>query len=85
MSETQDSDGGLIAPDDKAGFSAADVLKQAEKGDGIELEMEFRDRPFEVVRGDVVNVVEESIETDRMVRKTSRSIHVEVLKKPLCR
>ncbi len=66
----QDSDGGLIAPDDKAGFSATDVLKQAEEGDEIELEMEFQDRPFEVVRGDVMNVVEESIETDRMIRKT---------------
>lgn len=64
------SDKTIIGPGPEAGFSPRDVLKEAERGDEIYLEMEFHDHKFERGRGTVVNVIEESIETDRMVRKT---------------
>jgi hypothetical protein len=59
-----------IGPHDESGFAPADVLKEAEKGDEIYLEMDFYDLPFESVKGTVANVIEQPDDDERMVRKT---------------
>lgn len=72
MSESQgfSSDKTIIGPGSESGFSPRDVLNEAEEGDEIYLEMEFHDHKFERGRGTVANVIEESVETERMARKT---------------
>lgn len=69
--ESESDDIERIAPHAEAGFTPVDVLKQAQKGDRIYLEMDFYDAPFEFVRGSVVNVIENPDDDDgRMIRKT---------------
>lgn len=68
-SETAD-DTKTIAPHAESGFGPVDVLKEAEDGDKIYLEMDFYDAPFESVRGDVVNTIEQDADDGRMVNKT---------------
>lgn len=71
MSETKTADDTeTIAPHAESGFSPVDVLKEAEDGDQIYLEMDFYDAPFESVRGTVVNTIENEGDDEQMVKKT---------------
>lgn len=64
-----------IGPHAEAGFTPVDVLKEAEKGDSIELDMQFYDAPFEILSGTVRSATVQDADDDGRMRL--KNIHVD--------
>lgn len=64
-----------IGPHAETGFRPVDVLQQAEKGDTIELELDFYEVPFEFLSGTVRSVnVDDADDDGRMQLK---NVHID--------
>ncbi|MDS0280035.1 hypothetical protein NDI85_19815 [Halomicroarcula sp. S1AR25-4] len=64
-----------IGPHAEAGFRPVDVLQQAEKGDTIELELDFYEAPFEFLSGTVRSAnVDDADDDGRMQLK---NVHID--------